>query len=88
MSKEWHKDDLMEYYPSIPYITPLTYWGCFGYSPSCDLEMTLSWPWGNTHVKPNPNPWHHVYLGWDSSNVFEVLAIGPNMLYERGVIEG
>ena len=41
--------------------------------------MTLSWPWGNTPLKPNPNPCHHVYLGWDSSSVFEVVAIGPNM---------
>ena len=37
--------------------------------------MTL----GSTPVKPNPNPCHHVYSGWDSSYVFEVLAIGPNM---------
>ena len=47
----------------------------------CDLFMTFLWPLGSTPVKPNPNPCHHVYLGWDSSNVFEVglLAIGPNM---------
>ena len=31
-------------------------------------------------MKPNPNPRHHVYLGWDSSNVFEILAIGSNMI--------
>ena len=43
------------------------------------FAVTLSWPWGDTPVKPNPIPCHHVYLGWDSSNVFEVLAIGPNM---------
>ena len=42
-------------------------------------EMTLSWPWCDTPVKSNPNPWHHVYLGWVSLNVFEVLVIGPNM---------
>ena len=41
--------------------------------------MTLSWPWGNTPLKPNPNSCHHVYLGWDSSSVFDVVAIGPNM---------
>ena len=51
-----------------------------------------------TPVKPNPNTYHHVYLGWDSSNVYEVLAIGPNMTivlsfdpflpYEKGVTKG
>ena len=30
----------------------------------------------DTPVKPDPNPCQHVYLGRDSSNVFEVLAIG------------
>ena len=44
--------------------------------------MTLLLPWGNNPVNPNPNPCHHVYLGWDSFNIeFEVLAIGPNMIF-------
>ena len=47
--------------------------------PFCDLAMTFLWPLGNTPVKPNPYPCHHVYLGWDSSFLFEVLVIGPNM---------
>ena len=31
--------------------------------PSCDLEMTLLWPWGNTPVKRNPKPCHRVNWG-------------------------
>ena len=61
--------------------------------------MTLLLPWDNTPVIPNPNPCHHVYLGWDSFNiVFEVLAIGQNMIfivlfgpflsYEKGMTQG
>ena len=44
--------------------------------------MILLLSWGNTPVNPNPNPCQHVYLGWDSFNiVFEVLAIGTNMIF-------
>ena len=46
-------------------------WAIFSYFeliwPFCDLAMTFAWPLGDTPVKPNPNPCHHVYLGWDSS---------------------
>ena len=26
--------------------------------PGCDLEMTFTWHWGNSTMKPNPNPCH------------------------------
>ena len=38
--------------------------------------MTLQW--GNSLVKPNTNPCHHVYLGWDLLGVMQVLATSPN----------
>ena len=40
--------------------------------------MTL----GDTPMKPNPNPCHHVYMGWSLSDVFKVgmLAIGQNII--------
>ena len=41
--------------------------------------MTL----GNTSMKPTyPNPCHHVYLGWASSDVIKVgmLAVGQNII--------
>ena len=30
-------------------------------------------------MKPYPSPFHHVYLGWASSPLKEVLVIGPNL---------
>ena len=30
-------------------------------------------------MKPDPNPCHHVYLGWFPADLLEVLAIGPNI---------
>ena len=30
--------------------------------PWCDLEITLTWPLDNSHMKPNTNLCHHVYL--------------------------
>ena len=39
--------------------------------------ILVYWPRGNYPVKPNPIQCHHVYLGWDSSYVFQVEAIGP-----------
>ena len=30
-------------------------------------------------MKPHPSPCQHVYLGWASSDLEEVLVIGPNM---------
>ena len=29
-------------------------------------------------MKPNSDPCHHVYLGWDSLGVMQVLATPPN----------
>ena len=47
--------------------------------PCCNLEMTLSWPWGKNPVKYNPNLFHHVYLGWPLPDVINVLVIGQNI---------
>ena len=30
-------------------------------------------------MKPHPSLCHHVYLGWASSHLKEMLVIGPNM---------
>ena len=30
-------------------------------------------------MKPHPSPRDHVYLGWASSDLAEMLVIGPNM---------
>ena len=47
--------------------------------PCCDLETTMTWPWGNTVMEPHPSPCHHVCFSWASSPLKEVLVIGPNM---------
>ena len=49
-------------------------------------------------MKPHPSPCDHVYLGWASSDLAELLVIGPNMTvyvlfdlflaYQMGVIYG
>ena len=44
--------------------------------------MTFTWHWGNSTMKPNPNPCHHVYLGWLPADLLEVLAIGPNICFK------
>ena len=31
-------------------------------------------------MKPYPRPFHHVYLGWASSSLKEVLVIGSNII--------
>ena len=49
--------------------------------PCCDLEMTLPWPWGNSHMKPNLNPCHHVYLCWVPTDLLEVLGISQNVYF-------
>ena len=42
--------------------------------------MTLQWR--NSLVKPNTNPCHHVYLGWDLLGVMQVLATSPIYINE------
>ena len=48
MSKEWHKGDLMGFYPSSPYITPVTSWGVLVIVPC----------WGQVSFN------HHRHLNW------------------------
>ena len=59
--------------------------------------MTL----GDTPMKPNPNPCHHVYVGWALSDVFKVGMLakyiytisvldrfGPILPFRTGVTKG
>ena len=59
--------------------------------PCCDLEMTLTWPWGNTFMKSYPSPCHHVYLGsasyWSKhDNVGPMCYLICSCLIRKGVI--
>ena len=36
--------------------------------------MISTWPWGNSPMEPNTNRSHHVYLGWVSTDLLEVLV--------------
>ena len=59
--------------------------------------MTLQWPWGNSLMKPNLNPYVTcvLVLGWDSLGVImQVLATSPNkstylfLVHSRNFREG
>ena len=61
---DWIPTDLLEV---------LVQWSTFNHFEliwtCCDLEMTLSWPWDNSPMKPNTYSCHHVYLAWVSSDL-------------------